>query len=223
MNRRNVLHGAFGIAAGSAGCVGIGIDVESSNGAGTDRTEVLSANADAVPADTATVERTGYERDRDITFSLTQTVSIGDQSYVVRAVSNLTEYKRTMDHPRFGTHGVARFTAVATPEVELFSKTIDFADQVTTEAMGNGLQSGYERVEIDDEVVDTHSITLFERDVSVSQHSGVAELAGGEAEIEFHIARTVHGTDYVTLVGLYPRSLARRERENIRDLMESVD
>lgn len=223
MKRRAVLHGAFLAAAGSAGCLGIDIEVQSSTEAAANGEELLSVEAAPVAVPPAIVEETGYEKDRDSRFSLTQTVSIRDESYVIQAVNELVEYERTVDHPELGTRGVARFTAVATPEVELFSKRIDFADQVTTEAMGNGLQSGYDRVEIDDEIVATRSITLFGRDVSITQHAGVAELAGHEVEIEFHIARTIRESDYITLVGLYPRRLADQERENLLTLMRSVE
>lgn len=223
MNRREMLQGLVAAAVGSTGCVSIGIEAGPANETKKDGEEILSIEAEAVAVEAATIQRTGYVEERDITFRLTQTVSVGEKSYIVQAVNDLIEYERAVEYPKVGRRSVARFTAVATPEVELFSQEIDFVEQVTNEAMGNGLQSEYDHVEINDTVITTDSISLFEENVPVFQYAGVAEMAGHELEIYFHVAKALREGDYITLIGMYPQSLVEEEQDRMFELMESIE
>ncbi|MFC6905829.1 DUF6517 family protein [Halalkalicoccus tibetensis] len=184
--------------------------------------ELVSAEPSPIAVDTTAVERAGYEETRDIVFEVTQTMAVGDESYVVRAANHLIEYERSVDHPEVGKAPIARFTAVATPKVEAFSQEINFTEQVTDEVIGNGLQIGYENVEIGDEVHETDSVTPFERETKVYQYPGTAEVDDYVVYVYLHVARTVRESDYITLAGIYPQAFVANEQHRVLDLMEAV-
>lgn len=221
MDRRQLIKGLVPIYACSAGCADIAVE-SGPDDTPDDREELISVESTPVSVDAATVEQTSYELDRNTTFRLTQTISVGDESYLIQAVNDLIEYKRSAELPQIGAQDIVRFTAVSTPEVEAFSQEVDFVDQVTTEAMGNGLQSAYENVEVDDEPVETHTITPFAHETQVSRHDGIAEIDGHTIEIFVHVTETFNESDYVTLVGVYPRSLVDEEQELVLRMMEAV-
>lgn len=220
MNRRELLQALPIIAVGSTGC--IGSDIEMSSGSKTKGEELVSAEPSSITIDATTVEKVGYEKTREIVFDVSQTTSIGDESYIIRASNHLIEYERIVGLSEIGRKPIARFTAVATPKVETFSQEIDFTAQISDEVIGNGLQIGYDHVEISDEVHATHSVTPFEYETRVYQYPGIATVDDYEVEIYLHVARTVRGTDYITLSGIYPQMIVDDEQSRILELMEAV-
>lgn len=223
MNRRQVIRALPILAVGSTGCVGLDLDVSPEFESETKGEELVSVEPSPITVDTITVEKVGYEETRDIVFNVTQTMSLANESYVVRAANHLIEYERTVDHPEIGKAPVARFTAVATPEVKAFSQEIDFTEQVTDEVIGNGLQIGYENVKIGDEVHSTHSVTPFDHETRVYQYPGIAEVDDYVIDIYLHVARTVRESDYITLAGIYPQAFVANEQSRILNLMEAVE
>lgn len=221
MNRRQVLRALPLIAVGSTGCIGSNLEV--SSGSETEGNELVSAEPSPVTVDAAIVEKVGYEETRDIVFDVTQTMSVGDESYIIRAANHLIEYERSVEHSELGRKPIARFTAVATPKVEAFSQEVDFTAQISDEVIGNGLQIGYDHVKIGNEVRTTHSVTPFEYETRVYQYPGIAEIDDYEVDIYLHVARTVRGSDYITLSGIYPQMFVDDEQSRILELMEAVE
>lgn len=223
MNRRQFIRALPIIAVGSTGCMGLDLEMSPEFESEAKGEELVSAEPSPIAVDTTAVERVGYKETRDIVFEVTQTMSVGDESYVVRAANHLIEYERSVAHPEIGEAPIARFTAVATPEVKAFSQEINFTEQVTDEVIGNGLQIGYENVEIGDEVHATHSVTPFEYETRVYQYPGIAEVDDYVVDIYLHVARTIRESDYITLAGIYPQVFVANERSRILNLMEAVE
>ncbi|MFC6905759.1 DUF6517 family protein [Halalkalicoccus tibetensis] len=221
MKRRQLLQSLVPISACSAGCANIAIESDSENEP-DEREELMSVESTAVSIESAIVEQADYELERDTTFKLTQTITVGDESYLIQAVNDLTEYKRTAELPQTGSQEIVRLTAVSTPEVEAFSQEIDFIDQVTAEALGNGLQSTYKDVEVDDEPSDTHLITTFGHETMVAKHEGTAKVEGHSIEIYVHIAETFTESDYITLFGIYPQILVDKEQGRVLEMMQGI-
>lgn len=204
-----------------AGCIDGTTEVDS--GDVEDGEKLHTAEAVPVTVEAAALDRTNYDLERDTTFWLTQTTEVNGEPYRIEAQNELAEYSRAVKLPRFGRQELVRFTAVSTPEVEVFSQEVNFSDQVTAEAIGDRLQSGYDNVEIDDDPVGSQSISPFGYEVPADQYEGVAEHAGRELEVELHTAKAFHESNYVTMVGLYPRPIADREQENVVEMMEGVE
>lgn len=204
-----------------AGCIDSTTEIDSE---GTEDGEKLHTE-EAVPVtvEATALDRTNYDLERNATFRLTQTIEVSDESYQIEAQNELAEYSRTVELPRFGQRDLVRFTAVSTPEVRVFSQEVNFVDQVRAEALGDRLQTGYDRVEIDDDPVGSQTISPFGYEVSADQYEGVAEHANRAIEVELYTAKVFHESNYVTMVGLYPRPLADREQENVIEMMESVE
>jgi hypothetical protein len=94
---------------------------------------------------------------------------------------------------------------------------------VRSEGLADRFQSKYDRVEIDDDPVDSHSISPCGYEASADHHEGVAGHAGHGVEVRLHTAKVVHEPNYVTMVRLYPRPIAAREWENIVEMIESIE
>ena len=183
---------------------------------------MLTYDAGEVFVNQTLLKDLNYTEERDTTFALSQTVDAEGASYSVEARNELIEYARSIDHSQVGDQDVVRLTAVATPEVEGTSQDA-FVEQISAEALSSGLQSGYMEFSVDKPEIDSHTIAPFNRETSVPQYAGVATYQEQTVEIYLHVLETVYQTDYITVVGVYPRSFVETEQTNVLTLMESIE
>ncbi|MEM4780028.1 MAG: DUF6517 family protein [Halalkalicoccus sp.] len=222
LGRRRLLRAASaGSVVGLAGCSEGGSDA-STEPADDGRTEVLTVEAAPAAIGDEALRSEGYRFERETTFELTRSVDTGDRSYSVTAINSLAEYARVLSHPAVGEQAIARVTVASTPETEVASQRVTFVENVSEQALGNGLQSGYGELVIERELADTYAIAPFDVDRSVSQFAGTATVEGTEIEIRLHVARAHHEGDILTLVAVHPQLVADTEIDRIRALLNSV-
>jgi hypothetical protein len=185
---------------------------------------LLPSGATSFEAGTATVSEdaqseTGYELER----SDTQEISRSFAGQNVTVTNNLTEYGRSADLPAFGDTRIARFTVLATPQVEVAGQgPFNPVAQFSNRDLVLRLQEQYDSIgNVRDST--NRTVTMLGEETRVTRFRADAQTAGGEdVEVFIHVTRVQHEGDFVIAVAVHPTRL-EGEQANVDTLLEGVE
>ncbi|RQG95378.1 DUF6517 family protein [Natrarchaeobius chitinivorans] len=209
MHRRTLLAGIGSAGAiGLAGCLGVaGLDEHTANPVGVEE----DARSD-----------TGYEQSEPENLVIEESVGAVGYSEGVRVTNYLIEHEKAVDMGPLGEQRGAVFIVLSTPQISVVGQQVNPVEDKSTEELVELVASNYDGIgnvqhERDDDV------SILGSSVTESIFVADAEFSGQDVEVNLHITEAVEtDDDLVVSIGVYPRDLERRERENIETLMEAV-
>jgi hypothetical protein len=200
MNRRAVLAGVGALGVSSlAGCVdATGFDEHASNPAGIEP-DVLAD--------------TGYERTDIDEITTEEEVSylLFDEEVVV--LNYLTEYEKSIDMGPLGTRRTAAFALLTSPQVRLFGREFNPAEEMDTEELIDLVGDNYDNIRnVAHESDDT--VTVLGEETARSTFTAEAAFGGFDIDVLVHVTEPVEtDDDFLAVIGIHPKH-SQREAEN---------
>jgi hypothetical protein len=140
-----------------------------------------------------------------------------DRTVVV--VNMLAEYSRSVD-VGLGLGGeLARFTVLASPQVEIAGQAFNPIDDLDNQELAMRLQKQYDSIN-NIQSVDERDGSLLGETVTVSRFEAEAQTEGESVEVFIHIAQTQSESDFIVSLAVHPKDID--EADNIDRLLEGV-
>lgn len=142
-----------------------------------------------------------------------------DRTVVV--VNKVTEYSRSVDVPLSTSGELARFTALATPKIDLVpGRPANPVGDMDNDELAQRVQEQYDTVENVEEVGEREQQLLGES-VTVTKYEADAQTEGENTKINIHIAQGESGDDFVIGVGVNPKDIDEEAR--IDTLLQGIE
>lgn len=181
----------------------------------------LSFGASPATAGDGAQSETGYEEVAVESSVVTRNFSAAGQTRQAEVTNQRAKYERAVDFGPLGSQRAAVFVTVASPEVEVATRTFNpLADTSTREVLGQ-FESQYEGLTVGDRV-DGRQVRALGATRTLETFEGTAAFAGTDVDVYVHAAKFKHDSDYVVAVGIYPRQLGG-EASNVVTLTESLE
>lgn len=164
---------------------------------------------------------TGYERTRAGEQVITKKFSAVGQTRRVKVSNYLAEYKRQVRIPLLGTQELARFTVLATPEVEVLGRTFNPVSDLSNRELAQRVQQKYTTIR-NVRLVGNRTVQVLGEGVRVSKFAAEATTRGGQTiDVYVHIAKTEAKNDFIVAVAVYPQTLPR-EQQTVNRLLQGI-
>jgi hypothetical protein len=131
----------------------------------------------------------------------------------VRVVNALAEYSRTVETGLGVSGELARFTAVATPEVDIAGQAMNPVADMDNDELAERVQQQYDNVQNIESVGD-RTQTVADTETTVSKYDAEAQTNGQNVDINIHICRIQSEGDFVICAAVHPRDIDEESRIN---------
>ncbi|QLD84968.1 hypothetical protein HWV23_04290 [Natronomonas halophila] len=129
----------------------------------------------------------------------------------VRVVNSLAEYSRTVNTGLGVSGELARFTAVATPEVDIAGQAMNPVADMDNDELAERVQQQYDNVRNIESVGD-RTTTVGDTETTVSKYDAEAQTNGQNVDINIHICRIQNEGDFVICAAVHPRDIDEESR-----------
>ena len=196
MNHRRSLAGvAVALLVLSSGCVGF-----------LAGDEPATFESDPVEVADARQSEAGYETVRVGTNTTNQTFSVAGESRTVTVTNHVASYRRAVDLGPLEEAPFARFTVLATPQVEILGQTLNSAGTLSNRDLALQLQSQYDSID-DVRFVGNRTVEILGEPRTVSRFDATTTVGGVEVDLALHVTKFPHGADFVVAIAVYPARL----------------
>lgn len=199
--------GSVGIV-GLSGCLGVlGLDGHRASPAGVDA---------------ATRESTGYEQTGVDELVIEEKVDLKLWSESITVTNYVTEHEKSVSVGPLFEQRAAVFVVLSTPQITVARQQVNPVEDMSTDELVELVAENYDEIdnvqrESDDEV------TILGETTTESTFVADAVFGGQNVRVNLHVTQAVAtDDDLVVAIGVYPRDLEGRERENVQALMEAV-
>ena len=196
MQTRRVLASlAIALLALTAGCVGVLTGEE-------------ALAFDAEPVEVADEQRAeaDYETVAVEARTVNRSVSVAGETREVSVTNRVASYQRAVDLGPLGEAPFARFTVLATPQVEVLGQTFNPAGGFSNRDLALRLQSQYDSIE-DVRFVGNRTVEILGEPRTVSRFDATTTVAGVGIDLALHVTKFQHGGDFVVAIAVYPARL----------------
>ncbi|MEF8913817.1 DUF6517 family protein [Natronomonas sp.] len=129
----------------------------------------------------------------------------------VRVINVLAEYSRTVDIGLGLSGELARFTAVATPEVDIAGQAMNPVADMDNDELAERVQQQYDNVQNVESVGD-RTTAVGDTETTVSKYDAEAQTNGESVDINIHICRIQSEGDFIICAGVHPREIDEDSR-----------
>ncbi|WP_336134031.1 DUF6517 family protein [Natronomonas amylolytica] len=129
----------------------------------------------------------------------------------VRVTNVLAEYSRTVDIGLGLSGELARFTAVATPEVDIAGQAMNPVADMDNDELAERVQQQYDNVQNVESVGD-RTTAVGDTETTVSKYDAEAQTNGESVDITIHICRIQSEGDFVICAGVHPHDIDEESR-----------
>lgn len=188
-------------------CVAVAVLVLSSGCVGfLTGDEPLTFDADPVDVADSQQSEAGYETVRVGTNTTNQTFSVAGQTRNVSVTNHVASYQRAVDLGPLGEAPFARFTVLATPQVEVLGRTLNPVGRLSNRDLALRLQSQYDSID-DVRFVGNRTVEVLGDSRTVSRFDATTTVSGVEVDLALHVTKFQHGDDFVVAIAVYPARL----------------
>lgn len=188
-------------------CVAVAVLVLSSGCVGfLTGDEPLTFDADPVGVADSQQSEAGYETVRVGTNTTNQTFSVAGQTRNVSVTNHVASYQRAVDLGPLGEAPFARFTVLATPQVEVLGRTLNPVGRLSNRDLALRLQSQYDSID-DVRFVGNRTVEVLGDSRTVSRFDATTTVSGVEVDLALHVTKFQHGDDFVVAIAVYPARL----------------
>jgi hypothetical protein len=185
-------------------------------------TDLITGEEARFEAETATVTQqtlseTNYQEQTVEEDVQERTFEQVDRTVVV--VNMLAEYSRSVNLGLGLSGELARFTVLASPQVELAGQAFNPLDDLNNQDLALRLQEQYDNIN-NIQSVDERDRSLLGETVTVSRFEAEAQTEGEGVEVFIHIAQAQSESDFIVALGVHPKDVD--ETDNIDRLLEGV-
>lgn len=173
----------------------------------------LTVAANDVAVSSAAQSDTGYAQARDTNQTVRRNLSAAGQTRTVEVVNRLAEYDRAVDLGPLGQSDFARFTVLATPQVEVAGQTLNPVGDMSNADLARTVQKKYGTLQ-DVTPVSNRTETMLGHETTVSKFSAQAETDGQSVDVYLQLTRVSDGDDYVIAIAVYPQRLDEQQKVN---------
>ena len=210
MRRREVLATGIALTVASSGCLGI-----------LTGSEALTREASPATVAQATLSETDYELKDSSEQRIERTVTVAGQERDVVAVNQVEQYHKALSVPVLGEVEAGVFAAVSTPAFDIAGQTMSPVKRMSNEELAKLMQQQYSDFSIGSKVGE-QSVSTLGKSVPVGKFEAQASLQGESVDVYLHVGKVKHGSDFVIVVGVYPRQFDGEE-ENIVALIRGLE
>lgn len=209
MKRRQFVGAALAGAASTGGCIGV-----------LTGSEALELSASKATVSQSARSETGYEESAVEAVEMERGVTVAGQTRTVVATNWAARYDRSISVGPLVERRAATFVAFATPQAEVLGEPFNPVEELSTREILKQIQSRYENFSVGDRI-DVRTETVLGVDADVETYEGSASFDGASLDVHIPITKVAHGSDFLVLVGVYPRALDG-ERERFSRLLGGV-
>ncbi|MFC6943173.1 DUF6517 family protein [Salinirubellus sp. GCM10025818] len=168
--------------------------------------EPATFEADPVEVADARQSGAGYETVRVGANTATQSFTVAGETRNVTVTNHVASYQRAVDLGPLGEAPFARFTVLATPQVEVLGQTLNPVEGLSNRDLALRLQSQYDSIE-DVRFVGNRTVEILGEPRTVSRFDATTTVAGVGIDLALHVTKFQHGGDFVVAIAVYPARL----------------
>lgn len=211
MERRNFIGALMlGLLSASTGC----LDVLTG-------TEPVTVEAEAAIVSERVASEAGYQLTDTSSPTVARDIKAGGQARTVEATNRVATYEKAMSIPSIDEENLATFSAIATPSVKVFGRTLSPIGDYSYEELIDLLSSEYGELNTVD-YVESQETTVLGVETDVSKYAARAMIDGQDIDVSIHVTRVENESDYVILIGIYPEKKSDEEQDII-SMIEGVN
>ncbi|MDY6779267.1 MAG: DUF6517 family protein [Halobacteria archaeon] len=185
--------------------------------------KALRFNATKATVSEAALSETDYVLNSTKRQRITRNFSVAGQTRTVKVRNYITEYEKSVSLGPLGEKKAAAFVAFTTPQVEVLGQTFNPVGSMSDRELAERVLSRFENIE-NLETQGNTTATMLGKSTEVSEFSATATVAGEQGvDINLHLTRVKHASDYVVAIGVYPRRLESQEKKNIIRMIKGVE
>ena len=183
--------------------------------------EPASFEADPVEVADGHQSEAGYETVRVGTNTTSRTFGVAGETRNVSVTNRVASYQRAVELGPLGSAPFARFTVLATPQVEVLGRTLNPVGGLSNRDLALRLQSQYDSIE-DVRFVGNRTVEILGEDRTVSRFDATTTVAGAEVDLALHVTKFRHGEDFVVAVAVYPARIDG-ERARVETMLRGIE
>jgi hypothetical protein len=196
MHYRRVLAGlAVALLVAPSGCIGF-----------LAGEEPATFEADPVEVADARQSEAGYETVRVGANTTTQSFTVAGETRNVTVTNYAASYQRAVDLGPLGEAPFARFTVLATPQVEVLGQTFNPVGGLSNRDLALRLQSQYDSID-DVRFVGNRTVEVLGEARTISRFDATTTVAGVGIDLALHVTKFQHSGDFLVAIAVYPARL----------------
>lgn len=169
--------------------------------------ESLQFEASAVQVTNSAQQDAGYQEHRRESITETREFQAAGQTREVEVTNRIAEYSKSVSLPVFGDQEVARFSVLATPQVNVLGETFNPVGDMNNTQLALLLQEKYQGIS-NVRAESERSVTVAGSDTTVSKFRADAVMDTGQTtEVFLHVTKVSDGDDYLVAIAVYPTQL----------------